>query len=788
MMKPTEPTKLGFGPRRGVYVTIDSQTAGDPTLDEVIALFEDYDLVYRTLCGIMFNFAPTSGHPGGSISSGRIVAGLIFNFMDYLFSDPELLSADMISYGAGHKALGLYAMWALRNECVRVSRPDLLPRETHQLRLEDLLGFRKNPTQETPLFREFNAKPLDGHPTPQTPFVKLATGASGVGVPASVGLGFGALDAFAEHAPLIHIIEGEGGMTAGRVSEALATAATAQMWNVKLHVDWNQASIDSNHVCREGETTGEYVQWDPVELCYLHDWNVISVANGKDFRQVLAAQALAKERLNDQPTAVVYRTVKGWNYGIEGRKSHGAGHAFCSDEYYATLVPMERRFGVRFPRFEGPMTPANIERIYFDTLLVIRNVLESERHICDFFASKLVETGERLQRLNRQLREPKVGIEAIYTEQVDPETVPPSLTYRPGDSMTLRGALGETLRELNKLTNGAFIGAAADLLGSTSVATLGEGFPNGFFNAIINPNSRLIATGGICEDCMGAFMAGLSSFNAHVGVGSSYGAFIAALEHVAARLHAIGQHARRAALGTPFSTFIIICAHAGLKTGEDGPTHADPQALQLLQENFPPETSITLTPWDPQELWPMITAALRKRPAVLAPFVTRPVETIFDRAKANLPPATAAIKGIYALRKANRRSKPYHGTLVLQGSEVATTFVNDVLPYLDSESMNMNVFYVSSAELFSLLSPEQQADIYPAELSAEAMGITGFTLPTMYRWITSPEGRTRTLHAYSGGHFLGSGQAHKVLEEAGLHGDGQWQAVRDYARWAEANL
>jgi transketolase len=788
MMMATDNKKLSFGPRRGVYLEIDSQTDDYATSDEDIALLEDYDLIYRTLCGIMFNFAPTSGHPGGSVSSGRIVAGLIFNHMDYLFSDPELLSADVISYGAGHKALGLYAMWALRNECARVSRPDLLPCETHQLRLEDLLGFRKNPTQETPLFRDFNAKPLDGHPTPQTPFVKLATGASGVGVPASVGLGFGALDAFGKHAPLIHIIEGEGGMTAGRVSEALATAATAQMWNVKLHVDWNQASIDSNQVCRDGEMIGDYVQWNPVELCYLHDWNVISVANGKDFRQVLAAQALAKERLNDQPTAVVYRTIKGWNYGIEGRKSHGAGHAFCSNDYYTMLAPMEKRFGVHFPRFEGPTTPSNIESSYFDTLLVIREVLESERQISVYIANQLVKAGDRLQRLNRELREPAIGIEAIYTEQVNPEEIPPSLTYQPGDRVTLRGALGETLRELNNLTNGAFIGAAADLLGSTSVSTLGEGFPSGFFNAISNPNSRLMATGGICEDCMGAFMAGLSSFGAHIGVGSSYGAFIAALEHVAARLHAIGQHARRVALGKPFSTFMIVCAHAGLKTGEDGPTHADPQALQLLQENFPPGSSITLTPWDPQELWPMTTAALRKRPAVLAPFVTRPVETSFDRVKANLPPATEAVRGLYAMRKADRRSKPYHGTLVLQGSEVATAFVYEVLPRLDSEGLNMNVFYVSSAELFSLLSPEQQADIFPAELSAEAMGITGFTLPTMYRWITSPEGRARTLHAYSTGHFLGSGQAHKVLEEAGLHGDGQWQAVTEYARWAEENL
>ena len=65
---------------------------------------------------------------------------------------------------------------------------------------------------------------------------------------------------------------------------------------------------------------------------------------------------------------------------------------------------------------------------------------------------------------------------------------------------------------------------------------------------------------------------------------------------------------------------------------------------------------------------------------------------------------------------------------------------------------------------------------------AEAMGITGYTLPTMYRWITSKEGRSRTLHAFMKGHYLGSGQAQKVLEEAGLDGAGQWKAVKDYAR------
>jgi len=83
-------------------------------------------------------------------------------------------------------------------------------------------------------------------------------------------------------------------------------------------------------------------------------------------------------------------------------------------------------------------------------------------------------------------------------------------------------------------------------------------------------------------------------------------------------------------------------ADAGLKTGEDGPTHADPQPLQLLQENFPRGTAVTLTPWDPLEIWPTLTAALRARPALIAPFVTRPNEVVPDREALRLPPAVAA--------------------------------------------------------------------------------------------------------------------------------------------------
>lgn len=159
------------------------------------AQLEKLDAAYRALVAVLYNFVPTSGHPGGSISSGRIVESLLYKIMAYELAAPRRKDADILSYAAGHKALGLYALWALRNECVRIAQPALLAeQEKDQLRLEDLLGFRHNKAQGTPLFKKFHSKPLGGHPEPLVPFVWTSTGASGVGDASAVGLGISAAD------------------------------------------------------------------------------------------------------------------------------------------------------------------------------------------------------------------------------------------------------------------------------------------------------------------------------------------------------------------------------------------------------------------------------------------------------------------------------------------------------------------------------------------------------------------------------------------------------------------
>ncbi|MFI5371291.1 MAG: hypothetical protein ACHQ52_07000 [Candidatus Eisenbacteria bacterium] len=785
---------LSFGPRRGIHIDIRERLSRDgASLDTATAeAFESFDQVYRALVAAMYNYVPLSGHPGGSISSGRFVQALMFGALDYDLGDPDRADADILSYAAGHKALGLYALSALRNEIARIGAPELLPRdEAKQLRLEDLLGFRRNPIASTPLFTRHHSKALDGHPTPGTPFVRLATGASGVGVPASLGLAWAAADIYGDDAPRVHIVEGEGGMTPGRVAEALAAAGTASLGNAVLHVDWNQASIDSNRVCRDGAMPGDYVQWTPAELAYLHDWNVIEVTDGFDYAQVFAAQRAALEIDNGQPVAIVYRTVKGWKYGIEGRASHGAGHPLCSEGFYAAVAELAGGRPAAFPHCEhgaqrcgAGADPAIVESCYWEALAVVRRALEQRPSMVAALAGRLRASRERLVKRARTVRAGAPRLErAFETATASLAAAPASLTLVPGSRATLRDALGATLGHYNRLTDGAFVIAAADLLGSTSVNKIADGFAPGMYNRHTNPLARTLAVGGICEDAMTAMLAGIATFGRHSGAGASYGAFLAPLGHVAARLHAIGNQARHAVDGTPYRPFFMVCAHAGLKTGEDGPTHADPQPLQLLQENFPAGTMITLTPWDPQEVWYLVSAALARRPAVIAPFVTRPPETVIDRVALGLAPASAAVKGVYRLRAAHSRGD---GVVVLQGSAVTYAFVEQTLALLDAARIDLDVYSIVSAELFDALPPEEQEAIFPEARRHTAMGITDFTLPTMDRWLLSESGRRATLHPFKRGHFLGSGPGAVVIAEAGLDGASQFEAIRRYLKGARA--
>ncbi len=727
-------------------------------------ILKKLEVLYRSLCAVLYNYVPLSGHPGGSISSGPIALNLVYNIMAYDLKNPYQTGFDILSYAAGHKALGLYALSAIRNEIAKTYASDLLPKEEWQLRLEDLLGFRKAPTTSTKYFKEFNSKSLDGHPEPLTPFTCLATGASGVGFGASVGLALGAAINYKDKAPKVNVLEGEGGLTAGRVAEALAIASRAGLDNLIIHLDWNQASIDSDKVCASEGQAGDYVAWQPSELFYINGLNVIEVEDGSDFKQVYAAQKFANSLNNGVPTAIVYKTIKGRKYGIEGRKSHGSGHKFASEGYYGALADFEKTFNIKTPHFEGETDAQNVENYYYQTLLCFRQAISQNKEIFEPLAQKLKAAKQNLLAKN-------LPIITKEEQTFDSSKTPEILKYPEDKKIALRAAMAQALQYISEKQKNNFYVSTADLGGSTAAGQIAKPFDNGFYNKQTNPESRLISSGGICEDGLSAVMSGVSAYGLNVGVAASYAAFTSSMMHTAARLHAIGQQSYAEATGKSVNTFVIFSGHAGIPTGEDGPTHADPQALQLVQENFPKNMAITLTPLDARDVWPSLTAALAKKPAVLYPFVTRP-----EVVQSARPQDFDATKGVYALVK----EKDAQGTLIIQGSGVGEIFMQQTYPLLQKEGIKLNVYYICSRELFLTLSEKEQEQILPLSEQKRAMAITDFTLPTLYCWLKSELGQKCSLYPFKDGKYLSSGKAPKIYEQAHLDAKSQFAAIKNY--------
>ena len=61
-----EPSQFQLRPRATAYLKPEPAAVAD------LEMWEAMDAAYRALCAIMFNYVPGSGHPGGSISSGRM--------------------------------------------------------------------------------------------------------------------------------------------------------------------------------------------------------------------------------------------------------------------------------------------------------------------------------------------------------------------------------------------------------------------------------------------------------------------------------------------------------------------------------------------------------------------------------------------------------------------------------------------------------------------------------------------------------------------------------------------
>ena len=766
-----------FGTRRAQWIRIPEPGAKPPLAASELAAFEAFDLFYRSLCALLYNYVPMSGHPGGSISSGRFVAALLFDAAEL-----RPRAARAARTPTSSPTPPATRRWA-STRCGRCAtrwrasrRPELLPADVKdRLRLEDLLGFRRNPITATPLFRE---APREGARRPPD---------AGDAVRAALDgrLGRGPGDVARPRARRARHLRAERPARAHRRGRGRPDARaasprrsprrrTASLDNVVVHVDWNQASIDSNRVCRDGDAPGDYVQWNPMELFYLHDWNVVEVRGRPRLPADRWPRSGSRSAIdNGQPTAIVYRTVKGWQYGIEGRASHGAGHKLCSDGFYQRARRARRR-GSRVRAAVAARPPATAagraatarrdrSSASGTRCCWSRGAVEADPRIdaarwprgCARRAAAARRPRPRARARGRRASRRSTSAARAMRDAVPAEL---ALEARRRDDAARRARPARSAH-CNKAARRRAPGrrgrpARLDERQRRSAAGFGDGFWNASRQSRRRARSRL---GGICEDAMAGHPVRHRRPSATTSASAPRTAR-SSRRSATSRRGCTRSAARRAGAvtATRAARWSLVCAHAGLKTGEDGPTHADPQPLQLLQENFPPGTAITLTPWDPQEIWPLLAAALRRRPALIAPFVTRPDET---RARPRgARPRAGRGRGHRASTCCARRARRRRRRRRAAGERRHLRVRRARRCRCSRRTASTSTSTTSRARSCSTCCrrPSRHASS-PRRARTSAMGITGFTLPTHVP-LGPLRPRPRALAApVPQGHFLGSG-------------------------------
>jgi transketolase len=217
--------------------------------------------------------AAGSGHPTSSMSAADLVAVLLGNHLRYDVERPDDPHNDHLIFSKGHASPLYYAVLKAMGA----------------IDDDELLSFRR-----------FGSR-LEGHPTPRLPWVDVATGSLGQGLPIGVGLALAGrrLDRLPYR---VWVLCGDSEMAEGSMWEAFEHAGFE-------HLDNLVAIIDVNRLGQRGETMhgwdlGAYS--DRARAC---GWHAIEI-DGHDPWAIDDAFEQA-ERADGQPTAIVARTLKG---------------------------------------------------------------------------------------------------------------------------------------------------------------------------------------------------------------------------------------------------------------------------------------------------------------------------------------------------------------------------------------------------------------------------------------------------------------------------------------------
>ena len=261
--------------------------------------------------------AAGSGHPTSSMSAADLMAVLQARHFRYDWQRPDDPANDHLIFSKGHASPLLYSMFKAAGV---VSDEELMT------------GYRR-----------FGSR-LEGHPTPILPWVDVATGSLGQGLPDGVGVALAGR--YLDELPYrVWVLCGDSETAEGSIWEALDKAAHYGLANLTAIVDVNR--LGQRGPTELGWDTGAYA--GRVEAFGCH----AMVIDGHDLGEI--DKALTRAAGADRPTVILARTRKGRGFDeVEDREGwHGRALPEPMAERAIIELGGERHLTVTGPRPQG---------------------------------------------------------------------------------------------------------------------------------------------------------------------------------------------------------------------------------------------------------------------------------------------------------------------------------------------------------------------------------------------------------------------------------------------------
>jgi len=658
VLKEKEPARFQYLPEGGAYLNLQGLELKAPAEIEGEKA-EKLARLARALAFCAIESAK-SGHPGGSSSkTEQVLALLLSGVLAFDSMDPKHPGRDRIVWSAGHCTPLFHSVLALIYESLQRSGQKIDKEKLGAVLPECLVRFR-------------HCDGPAGHVESRYAFSDATTGASGHGF--SVAAGLALLQRSNGLSGKVFVLAGDAETEEGMSYEARNLTNTLGLDNVIVSLDFNHFGID-------GPIT-EVLSARYLNYWFALGWNVIEVDGHNFFELVAAYKKAAQGFSNQKPTVVVCHTVKGKYYGkLEGTAdSHGAP---APHEEYVEII---KKLGFEIPGKEGE-AKADID-------VIVENFKEDE---VQYLLKRLEACRKNLEpekKLLEKMKKTLVGRPiADYKSVKRPEILPAELSFKEGESVALRKATEAFFKWLMGQTAFFYVGSG-DL--AKSILT---GAAEGVYG-LINPknNSGRGLRFGIAEQNMAMMSCALTQdilpggYQA-MSVFSTYGVFTSLMANQV-RMALIGNAVNPKMKGF----FIMLAAHDGPETGEDGPTHQGLFWMSLFDAY--PGIKV-YKPLDANETIEMLFYAMEKgEPVALS--VMRPNTPVFKRTAGAygdfaVPPARQACNGAYVFKPFSGNGKKKTVLAICGGQVMANVLEN--LPELEKEA-DIKIIAVTSPELF----------------------------------------------------------------------------------------